>query len=213
VSSGVPDPVEADEPARVALQIREMGLSHAVITSVTRDDLIDGGASHFAETIRAIRRLNPETTIEVLTPDFNCNVWDIETVCAAMPNIFNHNLETVERLTPYIRSRAQYHRSLEVLRIAKKALPSGLIKSGLMAGLGETPEEISVTLSEMKNAGCDIVTIGQYLMPSKDALPVAEYVYPETFREYEKLGLKLGFKYVFCGPFVRSSYMADKVLL
>jgi len=246
-----PDP---DEPRRVAEQIRDMHLKHAVITSVTRDDLPDGGAAHFANTIHAIRSLCPETTIEVLTPDFEGREGDIRTVCNATPQVFNHNIETVERLTPFIRNKANYRLSLDVLRIAKMYLkenipslcppeadqpladkegkgevdqqllhdlphPSspykgeGLVKSGLMVGLGELEDEVETTLRDLKEAGCDIVTIGQYLRPSKNAIPVCEYINPKVFRKYEKLGLKLGFKSLFAGPFVRSSYMADKVLL
>lgn len=213
IATGTPSPLDMDEPLRVADQISRMGLKHAVITAVTRDDLQDGGAAHFARTILAIREKCPGTTVEVLTPDFEGREGDILTVCSASPDIFNHNLETVERLTAKVRNRADYSRSLGVLRTAGRLLPKGRVKSGLMVGLGETDDEVERTLIDLKDAGCDIVTIGQYLQPAKEALPVAEYITPKTFREYEKMGLKLGFKAVFSGPFVRSSYLADKVLL
>ncbi|MBT3181357.1 MAG: lipoyl synthase [Deltaproteobacteria bacterium] len=213
IKNGEPTPLDPDEPQNVAQQIKEMELRHAVITSVTRDDLPDGGAAHFARTIEAAKKSNPETAIEVLTPDFEGRALDVMTVCHAGPNIFNHNLETVERLTPYIRNKAKYARSLGVLRAAREGLPKGLIKSGLMVGLGEMFEEVERTLSDLKSVGCDIVTIGQYLRPNKKAIPVAEYIPPEIFRRYQTLQLKYGFKMLFAGPFVRSSYLADKVTL
>lgn len=213
VRSGEPAPIDTDEPMRVAAQVREMGLRHAVITSVTRDDLSDGGAGHFAETVREIRKICPETTIEVLTPDFEGRAGDVKIVCDSRPDVFNHNVETVRRLTSYIRDKAGYDRSLDVLRLARGYLRTARIKSGLMLGLGETTGEVEATLSDLRHAGVDIVTIGQYLPPSKDAIPVAEYIPPKTFRELRKLGLKLGFKAVFSGPFVRSSYLADKALV
>ena len=219
VKNGMAGPLDKDEPKRVALQIRDLALKHAVITSVTRDDLPDGGAGHFAETIREIKGLNPDTTIEVLTPDFEGREIDVKTVCAAGPNIFNHNIETVERLTAEVRSKASYHRSLGILRgvylerSRKAQNDSMLVKSGLMLGLGETPREIEQTLKDLKDAGCNIVTIGQYLRPSKDALPVKEYLEPKYFKYYEEKALKIGFKFVFSGPFVRSSYMAEKAVI
>lgn len=214
VRSGVPGPLDADEPSRVAQQVREMGLKHAVVTSVTRDDLPDGGAEHFSRTICEIRKLSPGTTIEVLTPDFDGREADIRTVCDARPHVFNHNVETVERLTPGIRNKASYRRSLEVLRMARHSAndESRKIKSGIMVGLGETEEEVIRTLMDLKNAGCDIVTIGQYLRPTKGSLPVKEYVHPDIFKKYELMGAKIGIKHMFCGPFVRSSYMAERVL-
>ncbi len=212
VKSGRPAPLDPDEPKRVAEQIREFGLRHAVVTSVTRDDLPDGGASHIASTVREIRARCPKTTIEVLTPDFEGRAEDIATVCAAQPDVFNHNVETVYRLTPCIRSRADYRRSLSVLKTARSLLTQGFVKSGLMVGLGEELTEIETTLNDLARCGCDVVTIGQYLPPSRDAVPVKEYIEPETFREYEALGLKAGLKHVFAGPLIRSSYLADKVL-
>jgi lipoic acid synthetase len=213
VGTGTPAPLDPDEPARLASQVKETGLSHAVITSVTRDDLADGGAGHFASTIEAVRGLNPETTIEVLTPDFEGREGDVRTVCDAGPDVYNHNLETVERLTPPIRKKAQYDRSLEVLGMARKHLTGGLIKSGLMVGLGESDDEVEASLKDLARAGSDIVTIGQYLAPAKSAHPVVKYVEPERFQYYEEIGLKFGIKHVFAGPLVRSSYLADQVIL
>lgn len=210
VGHGSPLPPDPDEPGRVAEEVLALSLVHAVITSVTRDDLPDGGASHFAETIRAIRKLSPETRIEVLVPDFEGRERDVLSVCEAGPDIFNHNLETVERLTGTVRSGASYERSLRVLGMAKGR---ATVKSGLMVGLGETDAEIDAALSDLASTGVEVVTIGQYLPPSKVALPVARYVEPEKFREYEVMGLKHGIKRMFCGPLVRSSYLADKVMV
>jgi lipoyl synthase len=212
VASGMTSQLDSKEPGRVAEEVKALGLKHAVITSVTRDDLSDGGAAHFATIIESIRSTTPDTTIEVLTPDFQGRSEDIELVCSAKPEIFNHNVETVERLSPTIRSGAQYRRSLEVLSVARHALRDGLIKSGLMLGLGEELGEVRNTLSDMKAAGCDIVTIGQYLRPTRSALPVVQYIEPQLFDELKETGLKLGFKAVFSGPLVRSSYMADQAI-
>ncbi len=213
VAHGAPKPVDPEEPLRVAEQVRDLKLKHAVITSVTRDDLPDGGAGHFARTIHELRAMVPGTTIEVLTPDFQGREEAIRTVCAAGPDVFNHNLETVERLTSVVRSRASYRGSLAVLAMARGWLPHGRIKSGIMVGLGEADEEVVLTLRHLGEVGCDVVTVGQYLRPNRKALPVARYVDPETFRAYEAMGLKFGIKQLFCGPFVRSSYLADKVSL
>lgn len=212
VRHGEPKPVDTEEPRRVACQVREMGLKHAVITSVTRDDLADGGAGHFARTIKEVRSLSPACTIEVLTPDFEGSEDDIRKVCEAKPHVFNHNVETVERLTPIVRDKAVLSRSLDVLNTARRFLPDGLIKSGLMLGLGETRDEVLGVLRDLKSAGCDIVTIGQYLRPSKNCLAVKDYIEPKAFLEYEEIGLQMGFKHVFSGPFVRSSYLADKAM-
>jgi lipoic acid synthetase len=229
VANGKPLPLDPDEPSRVARQARELGLKHVVVTSVTRDDLRDGGARFFADTIREIRALMPKSTIEVLTPDFGGREFDIKTVCDAGPDIFNHNVETVRRLTPEVRNKASYERSLEVLRTARhceeaesrRSNPAGLprcarndiiIKSGFMVGLGETEDEVAATLHDLKEAGCDIITIGQYLRPSKSVLPVSRYVRPEEFDKYKKIGEELGVKYMFCGPFVRSSYRAEEAM-
>ena len=213
VATGKPMPLNPDEPRRVAEEIRALGLRHAVVTSVTRDDLPDGGAAHFAATIREIRAISSGTTIEVLTPDFDGREGEVGIVCEATPDVFNHNVETVERLTPSVRSRADYRRSLGVLSIARRLLPERLIKSGIMVGLGEGQAEVESTIRDLREAGCDIITIGQYLRPSRESLPVVEYITPETFRQYEEMGLKLGIKSMLCGPFVRSSYLADKAML
>ncbi len=213
VAHGDPAPLDANEPRHVAEQVQEMGLKHAVITSVTRDDLSDGGAAHLAQTISAVRAACPKTTIEILTPDFQGRGGDIDALCAAQPDVFNHNLETVRRLTPTVRNRADYDCSLAVLSRAREQLPNAVIKSGLMVGLGETDEEIDEALRDLACAGCSCVTIGQYLQPSRKALAVARYIEPDHFREYEQMGLKHGLKFVFAGPFVRSSYLADEVML
>lgn len=209
VASGEPIALDSSEPERVAKQILEMKLVHAVVTSVTRDDLDDGGAKHFAETIRAIRKISSKTTVEVLTPDFNGIELNIKTVCDASPDIFNHNVETVERLTPKVRDRASFACSISVLKTARRLLPNRIIKSGLMVGLGETEDELKQTLCTLKDAGCDAVTIGQYLRPSKDALAVVEYLKPEKFEELKLYGESIGIKFVVAAPLVRSSYMAD----
>lgn len=213
IAKGAPDILDADEPRRVAREVKALSLAHAVITSVTRDDLKDGGALHFARTIEAIRKSCPKTTTEVLTPDFEGREADIATVCGAHPDIFNHNIETVERLTPQVRDRADYRRSLDVLKTARLHLPRGIIKSGFMLGLGETAAEVRQTMGDIKGAGCEILTIGQYLRPSKNALPVKEYLEENVFFDYKAIGYDMGFKYVFAGPFVRSSYMAEAAFL
>jgi len=213
VENGIPAHLDPLEPGRVAEEIKALNLRHAVITSVTRDDLADGGAAHFAAVISAVRAHCPETTIEVLTPDFEGRERDVKTVCNASPDVFNHNVETVERLAPVIRDRASYARSIEVLARARVLMPHGLIKSGLMVGLGETDEEVEQAIADLAEAGCDVVTIGQYLRPARTNREVARFVEPETFQRYEAMGLKEGIKHMFCGPFVRSSYLADKALL
>jgi lipoic acid synthetase len=211
VSTAKPFPLEADEPGRVAEATHRMGLKHVVITAVARDDLADGGAAHFARTISAVRELNPHTTIEVLTPDFNDRDEAIETVLNAGPHIFNHNLETVRRLTPSVRSRATYDRSLSVLRKVKaRGGASIYTKSGLMLGLGETEPELHQALNDLREAHCDILTLGQYLQPTLHHLPVAEFVRPEKFTEYGQRARDLGFVHVASGPMVRSSYHADE---
>ncbi len=211
VSTAKPLPLEADEPSRVAEATRRMKLKHIVITAVARDDLADGGAEHFRQTVEAVRELNPGIVIEVLVPDFNESKAAIEAVLAANPHIFNHNLETVRRLTPSVRHRATYDRSLSVLR-AVKAKRSDTIytKSGMMLGLGETEGEIMVALQDLRHAGCEILTLGQYLQPSLRHLPVVEFVSPETFAAYGRVALGLGFVHVASGPMVRSSYHADE---
>jgi lipoic acid synthetase len=208
VSTAKPFALEADEPARVAEAIRRMRLKHVVITAVARDDLTDGGANHFAETIQAIRVLDPEIVIEVLTPDFNGKETSLQRVLEARPDIFNHNLETVERLTPVVRSRAKYRLSLEVLRRAKEMDPGAVTKSGIMLGLGETETELFEALDDLRQAHVQVLTLGQYLRPTPDHLPVVEYIRPEVFGLYKRVAEQKGFEYVASGPLVRSSYHA-----
>jgi lipoyl synthase len=214
VTTAKPFPLEPDEPARVAEATRRLGLKHVVITAVARDDLPDGGAAHFGQTIAAVRAQSPGTVIEVLTPDFNDRTPSIEIVLAARPHIFNHNLETVRRLTPAVRSRATYDRSLNVLRKAKaRSAGSVYTKSGLMLGLGESDEEIDAALNDLRQAGCDILTLGQYLQPSLKHLPVVEYVTPARFSAFGQRAQDMGFLHVCSGPMVRSSYHADEFIL
>lgn len=209
--TGKPLPPDAKEPEEVAESIRLMGLRHAVITSVDRDDLPDGGAEHWAATVRAIRKANPETTIELLIPDFDGRKELIDIVIDSGPDIIGHNIETVRRLTPLVRSRAKYDTSLEVLRYI--ALRGAMAKSGIMLGLGETEEEILSTLDDLADAGCSIVTLGQYLRPTMKHYPVAEYISPQKFAMYGDLARLRGFRYVASAPLVRSSYMAEEALL
>jgi lipoyl synthase len=211
VSTAKPFALEADEPARVAEAARRMRLKHVVITAVARDDLADGGADHFRKTIDQVRTLNPGIVIEVLVPDFNDSDAAIETVLAANPQIFNHNLETVRRLTPAVRSRATYDRSLSVLRKVKARRGESMYtKSGMMLGLGETEEELFAAMEDLRGAGCDILTLGQYLQPTIKHLPVLEFVSPEKFQQYGERARQLGFIHVASGPMVRSSYHADE---
>jgi lipoic acid synthetase len=208
VSTAKPFALERDEPSRVAEAIRRMKLKHVVITAVARDDLSDGGANHFAETIRAVRDLDPQIVIEVLTPDFNGKEESLQLVLGARPDIFNHNLETVERLTPAVRSRAKYRLSLEVLRRAKELDPGAVTKSGIMLGLGETKTELFQAMDDLRQAKVQVLTLGQYLRPTSDHLPVVEYVHPELFDLFKQVAAKKGFEYVASGPLVRSSYHA-----
>ncbi len=208
VKTGRPTELDRDEPRRVAEAIRLMGLKHAVITSVARDELLDGGAGIWAETIRAVREQNPQTAIEVLIPDFKGRWKDLETVLAAKPDILNHNVETVPRLHKMVRPAAKYERSLEMLRRAKQA--GFVTKSGIMLGIGEREEEIADTLRDMAADKLDILTIGQYLRPSAQHLPMYRWVTPEEFAHWKKFGLELGFKVIESGPLVRSSYHADE---
>lgn len=211
VSTAKPLPLEADEPLRVAEAARRMRLKHVVITAVARDDVADGGAAHFRHTIESVRKLNPRTVIEVLVPDFQDDDAAIESVLAARPHIFNHNLETVRRLTPSVRHRATYDRSLSVLKKVKQKCGNGLhTKSGLMLGLGETENEIVVAMEDLRAAGCDILTLGQYLQPTLKHLPVVEFIAPEQFDAFGRVARSLGFVHVAAGPLVRSSYHADE---
>lgn len=211
VNTAKPLPLEPDEPRRVAEATRRMKLRHIVITAVARDDLADGGADHFRKTVEAVRELSPGIVIEVLVPDFNDHDASIDAVLAADPHIFNHNLETVRRLTPAVRHRATYDRSLSVLQKAKaKRGDTIYTKSGLMLGLGEHVEEVMVALEDLRRADCDILTLGQYLQPTLRHLPVAEFVSPEQFAAYGRIARNLGFVHVASGPMVRSSYHADE---
>jgi len=211
VSTAKPLALEADEPARVAEATRRMKLKHVVITAVARDDLQDGGAEHFRQTIEKVRELNPGIVIEVLVPDFLDNDAAIENVLAANPHIYNHNLETVRRLTPDVRHRATYDRSLSVLKKVKaKRGDTIYTKSGVMLGLGETEEELFQAMRDLRAADCDILTLGQYLQPTLKHLPVKEFVTPEKFAEYKIVAEEMGFVHVASGPMVRSSYHADE---
>lgn len=208
--TGRPLPLDPQEPTHVAESVRLMKLSHAVVTSVDRDDLPDLGAAHWAQTIREIRRLNPETTLEVLIPDFQGRRELVEQVIEARPDVISHNMETVRRLSPLVRSAARYDTSLDVIRqIAASGITA---KSGIMVGLGETPAEVEEVMDDLRAAGCQIMTIGQYLQPSHRHYPVAEYVTPAQFKRYEETGLAKGFTQVESGPLVRSSYHAEKSL-
>ncbi|MGV3532391.1 MAG: lipoyl synthase [Chthoniobacteraceae bacterium] len=208
VATAKPFALEADEPQRVAEAVQRMRLKHVVITAVARDDLKDGGAEHFALTIEAIRASDPKIVIEVLTPDFHAKQECLERIAAAAPEIFNHNIETIERLTPMVRSRAKYRLSLEVLRRMKEIAPSIVTKSGLMLGLGETEPEIFQTMDDLREVGVQVLTVGQYLRPSPQHLPVVEYIHPDTFKLYQEIAYKKGFEHVASGPLVRSSYHA-----
>jgi lipoic acid synthetase len=213
VSKGRVEPVDPAEPLHLARAVRELGLKHVVVTSVTRDDLSDGGAGHFARVIAAVRELSPEVVIEVLIPDFQGNAAALEQVAAMVPAIINHNMETVPRLYPEVRPLADYSRSLALIRRVKGFNREIYTKSGIMIGLGETPAEVARVLEDLREDGCDFLTIGQYLAPSKYHHPVVEYVHPDQFAEYRKIALKLGFAYVASGPLVRSSYMAEAALM
>ncbi|VAW29825.1 Lipoyl synthase [hydrothermal vent metagenome] len=208
VKTGRPLPVDLEEPARVAESVKLMKLKHAVLTSVDRDDLEDGGAAIWAMTIKKIKEQSPQTTIETLIPDFDGREELIRQVIDAGPEVISHNLETVRRITPQTRSRARYDRSLKVL---KYIADSGVVaKSGIMAGLGETPEEVFELMDDLLAAGVMVLTVGQYLQPTRKHLPVKEYVSPEQFKEYERVGLEKGFRIVESSPLVRSSYRAEK---
>jgi len=215
VTRGCPETVDPEEPERVAEAAHRLGLRHVVVTSVTRDDLPDGGAAHFSLVIRAIRRRfgGSPPVIEVLIPDFKGDSGALDTVLQAAPDILNHNVETVPRLYPTVRPMAVYARSLEVLRLAKALSPDVVTKSGLMVGLGERFDEVLGVMRDLRGAGCDLLTIGQYLAPSRLHHPVVEYVKPPVFDEYRKRALEMGFKYAACGPLIRSSYMAEDAYL
>ncbi len=206
-----PGALDQEEPENVARMAAEMNLRYVVITSVNRDDLPDGGSQHFAETVRAVRAALPEARVEVLTPDFRGNLDAVARVLDAGPHVFNHNMETVPRLYQTVRPQASYRQSLDVLRFAKQHRPQSLTKSGAMVGLGESAEEVEQLLRDLRDANADVATLGQYLQPTRRNLRVAEYVTPAQFEKYRDFGFSIGFKMVFSGPLVRSSYMADLV--
>lgn len=210
VGTGCPPAVDADEPERVAMGVQTLGLKHAVITSVTRDDLNDGGASVFAATILAIKQASPGCSVEVLIPDLQGCDESLSVVVAARPDILNHNVETVPRLYPQIRPQAIYERSLRLLERAKQMDETMLTKSGVMVGVGEAVSEIAQVMTDLRLVGCDILTIGQYLRPSQDHAPIDRYYTPEEFAELKEAGLAMGFKHVESAPLVRSSYHAAK---
>lgn len=210
IKVGRPLEVDTGEPHRVAEMAKEMGLKHVVVTSVARDELPDEGSGQFAETIHALREAIPGVIVEVLTPDFKGKRWCIRRVVEAHPDIYNHNIETVERLSPAVRPQARYDRTLDLLQAVKNMDSTIHTKSGIMLGLGETHEEVVQTLRDLRQVGVSAVTIGQYLRPTTDKhLPVVEYVHPDRFAEYERIGEEMGFAFVASGPFVRSSYNAQ----
>ena len=203
----IPDAADWDEPNRLAQSIKTLNLKHCVITSVARDDMEDGGATFWAETILVVKKVNPDVTLEVLIPDFDAQPEDIQKVIDARPEVISHNLETVRRLTPKVRDRARYSRSLKVL---KQVAENGIVpKSGIMLGLGETPEEVLQTMDDLREVGCRVMTLGQYLAPSEHHLQIEEFVKPELFKFYKEEGLKRGFTFVESTPLVRSSYHAE----
>ncbi len=212
VNKGTPTAVEGDEPDRLAEAATRLGLKHVVITSVTRDDLPDGGAGHFAACIRAVRRRLPLSSVEVLTPDFQGDPVAIDTVIDAAPEVFNHNLETVPRLYRRVRGRAEYRRSLDLLERVKTRAPRLVTKASLMLGIGETTEELFDVFADLRAVGCDVVTLGQYLTPTLKHIPVARFVPPGEFDQLAEAARRLGFTKVVAGPFVRSSYHADEMV-
>jgi lipoyl synthase len=207
-----PNALEKDEPERVAEAIIKLGLRHAVITMVARDDLPDGGSAHMVRIVNEIRRRNSAITIELLTSDFEGNRESLDRIFAVKPEIFNHNIETVRELSGRVRHKATYDRTVEVLAYAKSHSNQMLIKSGLMVGLGETKEQVEETLKDLANAGCDIVTIGQYLQPNQRKLLVKNFITPDQFKQYEQFGYSIGMKHMYCGPFIRSSYNAEVIM-
>lgn len=211
VEHGSPFPLNDEEPKQVALAVKRMGLRYVVITSVTRDDLPDGGAEVYAKTIQAIREVDRSIRIEVLIPDFEGDLLALRKVLSQEPDVLNHNVETIARLYPRVRPQAEYARSLALLKRAKLEAPSTLIKSGFMVGLGEEPEEVKHLLKDLRSAGCDLVTIGQYLQPRPDRLPVVRYIPPEEFESYRAMAEAMGFRGVASGPFVRSSFHASRL--
>ncbi len=207
-----PKPPEEDEPIRISLSVKKLQLKHVVLTMVARDDLEDGGALHMVKVINSIRKENPGTTIEVLTSDFAGDLSSVDTVLKSRPEIFNYNIETVRRLTPTVRHKATYDRTLTLLSHIKASPEPTFVKSGLMIGLGETKEEVHETIRDLQIAGVDIITMGQYLQPSKRKLSVKEFILPETFKSYETYAYSVGIKHIYAGPFVRSSHNAAAIL-
>lgn len=212
VTKGHPQSVNADEPRHVAQAVAELGLKHAVITSVTRDDLTDGGAGHFARVVEEIKKTSPGVTIEVLIPDFNGSRDALSVVMDSGPDIINHNIETVPELYPEVRPMAVYERSLALLENAKVMNGKILTKSGIMLGLGETEQNVVRTMEDLRSVHCDMLTIGQYLAPSEKHHPVVEYVHPDVFENFKEIGMKMGFRYIASAPLVRSSYHAAEAL-
>jgi len=212
VASGIPGPLDSTEPARIARAAKELGLSHVVVTSVTRDDLPDGGANHFAQTIAAIREIDQNATVEVLVPDFGGSQEAIKVIVSVRPDVFNHNLETVPRLYKKVRPKANYHRSLDILKVVKELDKDILTKSGMMLGLGETEEELIAVMEDLRNVECDLLTLGQYLTPSENHLPVARFITPEEFEDIAAKGKEMGFRGIASAPLVRSSYRAEELL-
>ncbi len=212
IQKGKPSVVDPDEPRRVAMAVEKLGLKHVVVTSVTRDDLSDGGSDSFFNTVLEIRKKNPGITIEILIPDFKLSIDALAKVACAFPDIIAHNIETVPSLYSFVRRRADYRRSLEVLRQIKNISPAIKTKSGIMLGLGEIQEEVLMSMADLRSCGCDFLSLGQYLAPSKRHYPVKEYIEPERFEFYSRQGRKMGFLHVESAAYVRSSYMADNYL-
>ncbi|HPF17915.1 MAG TPA: lipoyl synthase, partial [Thermotogota bacterium] len=210
VTHGKPQPVDSDEPRHLALAVQEMGLKYVVVTSVTRDDLSDGGAGHFASVIREIQSISKDIGIEVLIPDFKGDEDALRAVIQAKPKVINHNIETLKRLYPDLRPQAKYERTLTLLKRIKQMDQEIISKSGFMVGLGETLSEVEQLMADLRAHDCEMLTIGQYLQPSRNHYPVIEYVRPDTFKRYEEMGYDMGFKHVVSGPLVRSSYHADE---
>lgn len=213
VINGRPQRLDPNEPENLAQAVEQLGLSHVVVTSVTRDDLPDGGAAHFAKVIEAIKRRTPDVTVEVLIPDMKGDPASLDMVIAAKPDVINHNIETVADLYEQVRPEADYRRSLDVLAYVKKTAPDILTKTGIMVGLGETRRQVFQVMDDARACGCDLFTVGQYLQPSKEHVSLKEYVSQETFDIYEKAGYEKGFRYVASGPLVRSSYRAQEALM
>ncbi len=212
ITNGNPEMVDTDEPDRIAKAVVSMGIKHAVITSVTRDDLPDGGAKQFAAVIRAVRKFSDDTTVEVLIPDLMGSKDSLQIVLEAKPDVLNHNVETVKRLYSRVRPEANYDRSLRLLQRAKEMQPDVVTKTGIMVGLGETEQEVLELMDDVRSTGCDVITIGQYMQPADEHIPVYEYISQEQFDEYKKAGQRKGFMYVASGTLVRSSYRAEEAL-